>query len=195
MKPALIKSRLKCFLRVIISNVEDLYALVIDDEPQVSKFVAEVLRTEGWNVSEAGTAEQAFEMLPEQKWSLVFCDVMLGGTNGYEVLRRFVEEQFQARIVLMTGHGSAVGALDATAFGAYDYLTKPFTVDDILNIAKVVCEQHWLRLKPDKSKSESSSSGYTSDIQLIGKSPKFIECLKMVGRVAATNLTSVLSRN
>lgn len=181
------------FIACYNSSVENLYALVIDDEPQVSEFVAEVLRTDGWNVSEARTAEQAFEMLPEQKWSLVFCDVMLGGTDGYAVLRRFVEEQFQARIVLMTGNGSAVGALDATAFGAYDYLTKPFTVDDILNIAKVVCEQHWLRLKPDKSKSESASSGYTSDIWLIGKSPKFIECLKMVGRVAATNLPVLIT--
>ena len=172
---------------------EDLYALVIDDEPQVSKFVARVLTTDGWNVSEARTAEEAFKRLSEQKWSLVFCDVMLGGTDGYAVLRRFVEEQSQARFILMTGHGSAVGALDATAFGAYDYLIKPFTVDDILNISRVVFQQHQHRLKPDKLKSESAASGYTSDIPLIGESPKFIECLKMVGRVAATNLPVLIT--
>lgn len=181
-------------MRVIISNVEkDLYALVIEDEPQVSNLLAEVLRTEGWNVSEAGNAEQAFGMMSEQKWSLVFCDVILGGADGYAVLRRFVEEKSQARFVLMTGQGSAVGALDATAFGAYDYLIKPFTIDDILNISKVVYEQYRHRSKPDKSKSESASSGYTSDIQLIGKSPKFIECLKLVGRVAATNLPVLIT--
>ncbi len=170
-----------------------MYALVIDDEAQVSKFVARVLTTDGWNVSEARTAEEAFKQLPEQKWSLVFCDVMLGGTDGYAVLRRFVEEQAQARFILMTGHGSAVGALDATAFGAYDYLIKPFTVDEILNISKVVFQQHQHRLKPDKSRTESAVSGYTSDIPLIGKSPKFIECLKMVGRVAATNLPVLIT--
>ncbi|MCA1625632.1 MAG: response regulator [Acidobacteria bacterium] len=109
----------------IKTNVKkDLYALVIDDEPQVSGFVTEVLRTEGWNVHEAGNAEQAFEMLSEQKWLLVFCDVVLGGTDGYAVLHRFVEEQPQARFVLMTGYGSAAGALDATAYGAYEYLTN-----------------------------------------------------------------------
>ncbi len=49
------------------TNVKrDLYVLVIDDDPQVSGFVTEVLRSEGWNVSEAGTAEQAFEMLSER---------------------------------------------------------------------------------------------------------------------------------
>jgi len=173
---------------------KDLYALVIDDEPLVSDFVAQILRAEGWNVSEARTAEQAFEMQPEQKWLLVFCDVVLGGTDGYAVLRRFSEKQSVARFVLMTGHGSAVGALDATAHGAYDYLVKPFTIDDILNIVKVVGEEHRHRSKPAvAAKLLSSPLDYISDIPLIGRSPKFVECLKMVGRVAATNLPVLIT--
>ena len=177
----------------ILTNVKkDLYALVIDDEPQVSRFVAEVLRSESWNVCEARNAEQAFEMLSEKKWLLIFCDVVLGGTDGYAVLRRFSEKLSEARFVLMTGHGSAVGALDATASGAYDYLTKPFTIDDILNIAKVVSEEHRHRTK-SAAKPQSSPLDYASDIPLIGKSPKFVECLKMVGRVAATNLPVLIT--
>jgi DNA-binding NtrC family response regulator len=180
-------------LRVIISNVKKgLYALVIDDEPQVGGFVAQILRTEGWDVREARSAEQAFEMLPEKKWLLVFCDVVLGGTDGYAVLRRFSEKLSEARFVLMTGHGSAVGALDATAIGAYDYLTKPFTIDDILNISKVVCEEHQHRSK-SAAKPQSSPLDYASDIPLVGKSPKFVECLKMVGRVASTNLPVLIT--
>lgn len=169
------------------------YALVVDDEPQVRSFVAEVLRTYGWNVSEAATAEEAFKLLNEQEWLLVFCDVILGGTDGYAVLRRFVEEQSKTRFVLMTGRESGVGALDATAFGAYDYLTKPFTVDNILNIASVVYEQHKLRIKSGKTKTESNLSDYVSDLHLIGKSPKFVECLKMVGRIAPTNLPVIIT--
>jgi DNA-binding NtrC family response regulator len=178
---------------ILLNVKKDLYALVIDDEPQVSDFVAQVLRGEGWNVSEARTAEQAFGMLSEQKWLLVFCDVVLGGTDGYEALRRFSEKQPEARFVLMTGHGSAVGALDATAHGAYDYLVKPFTVDDIINISRVVREEHQHRSKTVSSLPPSSSLDYASDIPLIGKSPKFVECLKMVGRVATTNLPVLIS--
>ncbi len=178
--------------RGIISGVEKKnYALVVDDEPQVRSFIAEILRTYGWNVSEAGTAAEAFEMLDEQKWLLVFCDVMLGDADGYAVLREFVEKQSQARFVLMTEHESTVGAFDATAYGAYDYLTKPFAVDDILNTAKVVYEQHLLRSKSDNA--EFSSLDYASDLQLIGKSPKFVESLKMVGRIAATNLPVIIT--
>jgi two-component system response regulator AtoC len=177
----------------IISSVKNsLCALVIDDEPQIGRFVAEVLRTDGWQVSEAHSAEQAFAML-EQEWSLVFCDVILGGTDGYEVLRRFSELRSDARFVLMTGHGSAAGALDATAAGAYDYLVKPFSIDEILSISQNVREQIQLRAKPETRGGESSSQGYQSDISLIGKSPKFVDCLKLVGRVAPTDLPVLIS--
>ncbi len=176
--------------RIVETNF---YALVVDDEPQVRGFVAEVLRTYGWNVYEAGTAEQAFELLNEQEWLLVFCDVILGGTDGYAVLRRFLDEQPQTRFVLMTGRESGAGALDATAYGAYDYLTKPFTIDDILSIANVVYEQHKLRSKSGKPKINTELPDYVSDLHLIGKSPKFVECLKMVGRIAPTNLPVIIT--
>ena len=63
--------------------IVEMRALVIDDEPQVRKFVATVLTSEGWQVQEADTAERAFDMLRDTRWSLVFCDVMLGGADGF----------------------------------------------------------------------------------------------------------------
>ena len=180
--------------RVIIADVKFLpNALIIDDEPQVRGLVAEVLRSDGWEVSEASTADEAFRILNDQQWTLVFCDVVLGGTDGYEVLRRFVKEQPEARFVLMTGHGSAAGALDATAIGAYDYLVKPFSVDNILKIADAVRSHRRPASKPSKNDTGKSHSGYVSDIPLIGRSPKFVECLKLVGRVAATSLTVLIA--
>src|SRR4030095_6705772 len=99
-----------------------LHTLVVDDEAQLRAFVSMALREDGWEVTEADSAEQAVEMLHDQGWSAVFCGVMLGGADGFSVLRRFKEELPDTKVVLMTGHGSAAGALDATAFGAYDYL-------------------------------------------------------------------------
>src|SRR5438876_9486650 len=116
-------------------------ALVIDDDQQVRGFVGHVLRDEGWEVSEAESAEQAFEMLRQRDWSAVFCDVVMGGANGFSVLKRFKEELPQTKVVLMTGHGSAVGALDATAFGAYDYLLKPFGVEALQSLSRAVTER------------------------------------------------------
>lgn len=162
--------------------------MIIDDEAQVRDLVAEILEIEGWDVSKANTAEEAFGMLHAKRWSLVFCDVILGGPNGYEVLRRFTEEQPDARFVLMTGHGSAAGALDATAIGAYDYLVKPFQIDSVLKIAHDVREQMHLSSKPAEVESVGGDDGYTSDVPLIGRSAKFVECSKLIGRVSNTNL-------
>ncbi len=172
---------------------QSLKALIVDDESSVSDFIAEILVADGWSVSVAKTAEEAFGMLSAQKWSLVFCSVGLEGADGYAVLRQFTEKQAEARFVLMTGHGSAVGALDAIAFGAYDYLVKPFAVADIINVAKAVREQHRNHSREKKPVSTASGNGYVSDISLIGNSPKFVECMKMVGRIAATNLPVLIT--
>src|SRR5882724_8490050 len=94
----------------------NLHALVIDDEQPVRDFVCTVLEGDGWRVSRATSAEEAFEMSTEENWPIVFCDVMLGGADGFSVLRRFKEEFPDTKVVLMTGHGDAVGALDASAF-------------------------------------------------------------------------------
>ena len=116
-------------------------ALVIDDEQQVREFVSEVLRGEGWHVVQSPSAEDAFQRLDEAFWSVVFCDVMLGGANGFSVLRHFKEKMPETKVVLMTGHGTAAGALDATAFGAYDYLLKPFGPDELQSLSRALREQ------------------------------------------------------
>jgi len=100
-------------------------ALVVDDEPQIRNFVADILNDEDWSVTTAASAEEAFDLISEHRFELVFSDVILGKADGYEVLRRFSAEQPEARVVLMTGRGSAAGALDATALGAFDYLVTP----------------------------------------------------------------------
>lgn len=168
-------------------------ALVIDDEAQIRNFVADVLTTEDWTVTSAESAEAAFALLHKKMFDLVFCDVVLGQADGYEVLRKFVAEQPKARIVMMTGRGSAAGALDATAIGAIDYLLKPFTVDDIIRISGMVRDQLRAGSERPKKPSEEIPAGYSSDIPLIGNSPKFVECLKMVGRVAPSNLPVLIT--
>jgi DNA-binding NtrC family response regulator len=172
-------------------------ALVIDDNELVRSNVAEVLRGEEWEVCEADSAARAFEMLGGgESWQLVFCDVKLSDTHeaeGYAVLRRFVEEQPDAQIVLMTGHGSAAGALDAVSLGAYDYLMKPFEVADVLRIAQDVRRAHEKRERPGTTGELPPTPVYTSDIDLVGVSVGFVEVMKMVGRVAATNLPVLIT--
>jgi DNA-binding NtrC family response regulator len=172
-------------------------ALVVDDDDLIRSNVVEVLSNDGWEVHEAGSAEQALELLHRDTWSLVFCDVRLSAKNnheGYDVLRSFTEEQPDAQIVLMTGHGSAVGALDAVASGAYDYLMKPFEIADIKRISQSVRRSIAKRERRKISDElPPEPPVYTSDIDLVGVSTAFVEVMKLVGRVAATNLPVLIT--
>jgi len=176
-----------------VKPLSKLQALVIDDESQVRDFVAEVLRDADWAVDEADSAERAFELLRERRYTLVFCDVMLSGSaDGFTVLRRLTQEQSEAHIVLMTGYGSAAGALDATAFGALDYLLKPFSFAEVQDVADAVRRR--VERQPRASvEAERAAYVHTSDLDLIGRSAAFVKVMKLVGRLAATNLPVLIT--
>jgi DNA-binding NtrC family response regulator len=177
---------------MLVSKESENYALVVDDEPKVRSLIAQILERDGWNVTKCASAEEAIELISVYPWSLVFCDVVLGKTDGYEVLRRFSKESPKTQFILMTGHGSAAGALDATAIGAHDYLAKPFRVDEILEISKELLNRLSLGQTANDT-TEGQTVGYRSDLGLIGNSPEFVRCLKLVGRVAPTELPVLIS--
>src|SRR5216683_7387457 len=169
-----------------------LQALVIDDEPDITGLVAQVLRLDGWDVTEAASAEEAFKILQTRNWGAVFSDVILGGDDGFSVLRRFKQEMPATPVVLMTGHASALGALDATSFGAYDYLLKPFGIEELQSLSQALKEQV-LNYRPRRVRSPTAPTKYQPELRLLGRSETFINIMKHIGRVANTNLPVLLS--
>src|SRR5258708_27892390 len=166
-------------------------ALVIDDEQQVRDFVCTVLASDGWIVSRAASAEDAFEMLSDTRWAIVFCDVMLGGADGFAVLKRFKAELPDAKIVLMTGHGSAAGALDATAFGAYDYILKPFGAEELQSLSAALREH--LISRPQRLSGRPRAVAPHPALHLNAPTYAFIEHHTQPSRVAPTTLPLFLT--
>jgi|ERR1700730_5552907 len=169
-----------------------LQALVIDDEPDITRLIAQVLRHEGWDVTEAASAEEAYRVMPTRTWGAVFSDVVLGGDDGFSVLRRFKQEMPATPVVLITGHASALGALDATSFGAYDYLQKPFSMEKLQGLAQTLKEQV-LNYRPRQVRSPIAPTTDQPDLRLLGRSEAFIKAMKHIGRIASTNLPVLLS--
>jgi DNA-binding NtrC family response regulator len=169
-----------------------LQALVIDDEPAVRGFVAEVLQQDGWEVTEADSAEHAFEILHERDWSAVFCDVVMGGADGFSVLRRFKEELPGTRVVLMTGYGTAAGAMDASVLGAYDYLLKPFGVEAVQSLSRSISEELVSEPEVREIPHRVITTPSDLDINLVSRSETFIKLMQQVGRVATTDLPVLL---
>jgi DNA-binding NtrC family response regulator len=167
-----------------------LLALVIDDEQQTRELVSEVLRSEGWKVSESPSTIDALERLHEAPWSVVFCDVMLGGANSYRVLRTFKEKLPGAKVVLMAAHGHTTGALDSSAFGAYDYFLKSFGAEELELLSQLLREQ--LSDRPPRTSPTRRTAACLSDIDLVGRSQTFIALLKHMRRVSNTNLPVLL---
>jgi DNA-binding NtrC family response regulator len=118
---------------------------------------------------------------------------MMSGKDGYQVLQRFKEQLPDTPVVLMTAHSSGVGALDATTLGAYDYLSKPFGVDDLELLSQSIREHLAARKAPPSVGGEKSSYSYVSDIDMVGRSKAFIDVMKVVGRVAGTDLSVLVT--
>ena len=166
-------------------------ALVIDDEHYVCEFVSEVLRGDGWNVSQSSSADDAVERLDEAPWAVVLCDMKLAGANGFSALRKFKQKLPQAKVVLMSGHASAANTLDATAFGAYDYLLQRFGSEELQSLSQVWREQLLTRRNPTSPPRRTAACH--SDIDLVGRSQAFVELLKHVTRASNTNLPVLLT--
>jgi DNA-binding NtrC family response regulator len=97
-----------------------------------------------------------------------------------------------APVVLMTGYGSALDALDATSFGAYDYILKPFGIEEVQSLSQALKEQV-LNYHVRRIRSPHAPTRYQPEIRVIGRSAAFIEVMKRVGQFASTDLSVLLT--
>lgn len=171
------------------STEGNLNALVIDDEPNVREYVAGVLQEEGWQVVQSASAGEALGQA-EPGCSAIFCNVSHGGVDGYDVLRQFKEKLPDVAIVLIAGHGSAPGTIEPTAYGAYDFLLKPFGPEQLQSLARALRTQ---LSEPQGSSPTRRAAACHSDLELVGRSQAYFEVLKQLSRVSNTNLPVLLT--
>jgi two-component system response regulator AtoC len=159
--------------------------LVVDDDRSVRDMVCEVLRDDGFDVAAAPDGETAIEMGRTHPFDLVFCDVRMGKTSGFDVLRAFKEDvQPDADIILMTGHASLEAALEAVRGGARDYIVKPFSIEELSQLARTAMERRRL-VREAAALAEGPAAEFAD---LVGRSAAMIEVFKTIGRVAVTDL-------
>lgn len=120
---------------------EPSYALVVDDEPAISRTVSLVLKGDGWGVDVAESGEQALEMIAAKDYDVMLLDLRLPGIQGVDVLRRVAEDGARVRVVVMTAYGSAESAIETMSLGAADILRKPFTPAELREVVGGVLER------------------------------------------------------
>jgi len=121
--------------------------LIVDDERSIREACREVAQSLGFAACAADSAEQAYRHLDNQSFYAVLLDLRLPGVGGLEALRRIKERRPEAVVVVVTGYGTVQSAVQAMKHGAYDYVTKPFSVDELKMLLERVVSH--LKLKSE----------------------------------------------
>ncbi|MBL9209300.1 MAG: sigma-54-dependent Fis family transcriptional regulator [Opitutaceae bacterium] len=161
--------------------------LLVEDDARIAGELQRVLEAEGWTVTRAASAEAGLAKVAEEKCDLVLTDVRLPGASGTELLKRLHAERPRLPVILMTAHGTAETAIEATKLGAYDYLLKPFEIPDLLAAAKKALTNSRLMFAPVMLGGASAARE-----AMVGRSRAMQEIYKEIGRVAAKPVTVLI---
>ena len=114
-----------------IAGAELLNLLVVDDEKAVRESCREAAQVNGFNTFVAESAEQAYKLLEAQPIDIVLLDLKLPGASGLEALREVKKRRPEAAVIIITGYATVASAVQAMKQGAFDYITKPFTLEEL----------------------------------------------------------------
>ncbi len=114
-----------------MTNGEDAYILVADDEGAIRYSISKTLQRVGYQVHTAASGEEALEMMQRQNYDVVLTDIRMPGLTGVELLARIKEQAPDAVVILLTGYASLETAIESLRLGAHDYLVKPSSSQDI----------------------------------------------------------------
>jgi DNA-binding response OmpR family regulator len=107
------------------------HILVMEDDASVARGLEIVLSEEGYDVNLAGTGELALEAFKQKRYDLLVADLKLPGIDGMDVIKKVKAEKPETEVIVITGYATTATALEAGKLGAHDFLTKPFTDDQI----------------------------------------------------------------
>ena len=164
--------------------------MVVDDDAETLALLREVIAKEGYEVETAEDAETALVRLGEWQPELVITDIHMPGMDGLALLAAVREKEPDIPVVLLTAFGSLKTTVDAIKAGAFDYLSKPFIVDDIRLVVRRALE-HKKLVRENRSLRGQLQERYKFD-NLVGSSSGMVEVYKLVARVAETDSTVLI---
>jgi two-component system response regulator PilR (NtrC family) len=156
--------------------------LIVDNEKSMRDFLSIVLRKEGYFVEAAEDGDQALKVLEKDIFDLVLTDMKMPRMSGLDLLKALKDLSPETIIIMMTAYASAETAVEAMKEGAYDYLTKPFQIDEVKLIIKNALERR--KLRQENTQLRRELKGQATFTQIIGKSEKMKRVLDLVRKVA-----------
>ncbi len=164
--------------------------LTVDDEPGVRESFRQILKEE-CDVLEATGGQAALAQLQSREVDLVLLDVRLGAETGLELLDRIKGFEDSVEVILVTAVKEVRTAVEAIKRGAYEYVTKPFDVDEMLGLVRRALEKRALQREVLYLRSELASAHGFGDI--IGRHPKMVRIYERIAQVAQTTATVLIT--
>ncbi|MEK6324021.1 MAG: sigma-54 dependent transcriptional regulator [Acidobacteriota bacterium] len=165
--------------------------LIVDDEPAARYGMKRALEKEGYTILEADSLATADEAVENYAPGVVLLDVRLASGSGLEYLPTLVSREYPPVVIIVTAHGSERMAVQAIKLGAYDYLSKPFDVDELRILVRNAVETHSLRTDNAKLRRELAATGTFG--QLIGSSSAMEAVYSLIEKVAQTDVTVLIT--
>ena len=168
--------------------------LVVDDEVNMRHMLAALLAKHGYAVEQANDAAAALDMLAGKDFDYVLSDVRMPGMDGLELLKRVVEGGSTATVIMMSAYGTAELAIEAMKQGAYDYISKPFKLDEVLLVLRKAQERERLRRENRRLKEElqalDTEGAFTG---MIGVSAAMRGVFQLAAKVARFDATVLIT--
>ncbi len=149
--------------------------LVVDDEPGVRMALEAILSDEGYTVSTAESGEEGLEALRREQFDALFLDIWLPGIDGLETLRELREQNIEAQIVMISGHGTIETAVRATKLGAFDFVEKPLSLEKTLLVLRNALRQRSLERRNRRLMEQLAR-----DTEIIGRGPAAVALRRSV---------------
>src|ERR1051326_2625071 len=170
-------------------NVKHL--LLVEDEAPLRQAIAEQLTDRGYHVAQAGSGEQAIERLADFAFDVIVTGLRLPGVDGSFVLEAAVERYPDIVAIVVTGFGTVKDAVEAIKRGAWDFVSKPFQIDELLHVLDSALEQR--RLKSENAYLRAQLDERYRFEGIIGKSRPMLRLLQLLETVAPTNSTILIT--
>jgi len=171
-------------------NKTSAHLLVVDDDPVTVALLKEVLTKEGYEVVTALSGEEAIARGMEDPFDIVITDMRLGDQDGMEVLRSFKKFAPETTLIMITAFGTIETAIEAIREGAFDYISKPFKLEEIKFTVRRALEQRRLIQENRFFRQELLNKYQFKNV--IGRTPQMFQIYKTVARVANTKSTVLI---
>jgi two-component system, NtrC family, response regulator AtoC len=163
--------------------------LIVDDDPASLTSLSEAMSREGYEVRQAGSGEDALRLDKETEFDVVITDLRMQGVDGLQVVRTIKNLHPETVLIVMTGFASMETVVDAISAGAYDYISKPFKLDQM----RLKVQQSMQQAKLLRENRDLRARVQDRDLhgEIIGSNPAMVEVFKTIAKVAP-NVATVL---